>query len=125
MVAIGNLIDFDVFKNEILRNLGLVVKTLKIVYSEENKIPMVSLKLYEDNEEIKDKLTQVLNTLNIIDDFITLGFNIEISYWNEDLTITALDGREILNRDFGRYLITHLYSTIMTTKELKIVNKII
>ena len=118
MVDIGNLKDLDVFKNEILRNLGLVVKTFKIVYSEENKIPMVSIELYEDNEEIKNKLTQVLDTLNIIDDFKTLGFNIEISYWNEDLTITALDGREILNRDFGRYLITHLYSTIMTTKEM-------
>lgn len=117
MVDIGNLKDFDVFKNEILRNLGLVVKNFKIVYSEENKIPMVSLKLYEDNEEIKNKLTQVLNTLNIIEDFITLEFNIEISYENEDLTITALDGREILNRDFGRYLITHLYSTIITTKD--------
>lgn len=118
MVDIGNLKDFDVFKNEILRNLGLVVKTFKIVYSEENKVPMVSLKLYEDNEEIKNKLIQVLNTLNIVDEFITLGFNIEISYENEDLTITALDGREILNRDFGRYLITHLYSTIITTKEM-------
>ena len=117
MVDIENLKDFDIFKNEILRNLGLVVKTFKIVYSDENKMPTVSLELYEDNEEIKNKLIQVLDTLNIIKDFITLGFNIEISYWNEDLTITALDGREILNRDFGRYLITHLYSTIMTTKE--------
>nr|DAX66593.1 MAG TPA: hypothetical protein [Bacteriophage sp.] len=116
MVDIGNLKDFDVFKNEILRNLGLVVKTFKVVYNEENKIPMVSLKLYEDNEGIKNKLIQVLNTLNIIEDFIILGFNIEISYENEELTITALDGREILNRDFGRYLITHLYSTIITTK---------
>lgn len=118
MVDIGNLTDFDVFKNEVLRNLGLVVKTFKIVYSEENKIPMVSIELYEDNEEIKNKLTQVLDILNIIDDFKTLGFNIEISYWNEDLTITDLDGRESLNRYFGRYLITHLYSTIMTTKEM-------
>lgn len=118
MVDIGNLKDFDVFKNEILRNLGLVVKTFKIVYSEENKIHIVSIELYEDNEEIKNKLIQVLNTLNIIDEFITLGFNIEISYENGDLTITALDGREILNRDFGRYLITHLYSTIITTKEM-------
>lgn len=117
MIDIGNLTDFAVFKNEILRNLGLIVKTFKIVYSEENKIPMVSIELYEDNEEIKNKLTQVLNTLDIIDDFLTLGFNIEISYKNEGLTITALDGREILNRDFGRYLITHLYSTIMTTKD--------
>ena len=118
MVDIENLKDFDIFKNEILRNLGLVVKTFKIVYSDENKMPTVSLELYEDNEEIKNKLIQVLDTLNIIKDFITLGFNIEISYWNEDLTITALDGREILNRDFGRYLIPHLYSTIMTTKEM-------
>lgn len=117
MVDIGNLKDFDVFKNEILRNLGLVVKTFKIVYSEENKIPILSLELYEDNEEIKNKLIQVLNILNIIDDFIILGFNIKISYENEDLTITALDDREILNRDFGRYLITHLYSTIITTKD--------
>nr|DAX46473.1 MAG TPA: hypothetical protein [Ackermannviridae sp.] len=117
MVDIGNLKDFDVFKNEILRNLGLVVKTFKIVYNEENKMPTISIELYEDNEEIEHKLTQVLDTLNIIDDFKTLGFNIEISYWNEDLTITALDGREILNRDFGRYLITHLYSTIITTKD--------
>lgn len=116
MVDIGNLKDFDVFKNEILRNLGLVVKTFKIVYNEENKMPTISIELYEDNEEIEHKLTQVLNTLNIIDDFLTLGLNIEISYGNEDLTITALDGREILNRDFGRYLITHLYSTIINYK---------
>lgn len=117
MVDIGNLKDFDVFKNEILRNLGLVVKTFKIVYNEENKMPTISIELYEDNEEIEHKLTQVLDTLNITDDFLTLGLNIEISYGNEDLTITALDGREILNRDFGRYFITHLYSTIITTKD--------
>ena len=100
MIDIGNLTDFDVFKNEILRNLGLVVKNLKIEYIGKNKI------------------TQVLNSLNIIDEFVELDVNIEISYLNENLIITALDGKEILNRDFGRYLITHLYSTIMTTKEM-------
>ena len=39
MIDIGNLTDFDVFKNEILRNLGLVVKNLKIEYIGKNKIP--------------------------------------------------------------------------------------
>ena len=116
MVDIGNLKDFDVFKNEILRNLGLVVKNLKIEYIGKNKIPSLFLEMYEEDKDIKNKLTQVLNSLNIIDEFVDLGVNIEISYFNENLIITALDGKEILNRDFGRYLITYLYSTIMTYK---------
>lgn len=118
MVDIGNLKDFDVFKNEILRNLGLVVKNLKIEYIGKNKIPSLFLEMYEEDKDIKNKITQVLNSLNIIDEFVDLGVNIEISYLNENLIITALDGKEILNRDFGRYLITHLYSTIITIKEM-------
>lgn len=74
--------------------------------------------MYEEDKDIKNKITQVLNSLNIIDEFVELGVNIEISYLNENLIITALDGREIVNKDFGRYLITHLYSTIIDTKEM-------
>lgn len=118
MVDIGNLKDFDIFKNEILRNLGLIVKNFKIEYIGKNKIPSLFLEMYEEDKDIKTKITQVLNSLNIIDEFVELGVNIEISYLNENLIITALDGREIVNKDFGRYLITHLYSTITDTKEM-------
>ena len=118
MVDIGNLKDFDIFKNNILRNLGLVVKNFKIEYICKNKIPSLFLEMYEEDKDIKNKLTQVLNSLNIIDEFVDLGVNIEISYLNENLIITTLDGKEILNKNFGRYLITHLYSTIITTKEM-------
>lgn len=118
MVDIGSLKDFDIFKNEILKNLGLVVKNFKMEYIGKNKIPSLFLGMYEEDKDIKTKITQVLNSLNIIDEFIELGVNIEISYLNENLIITALDGREIVNKDFGRYLITHLYSTIIDTKEM-------
>lgn len=118
MIDIGNLTDFDIFKNEILRNLGLIVKHFKMEYIGKNKIPSLFLEMYEEDKDIKTKITQILNSLNIIDEFVELGVNIEISYLNENLIITALDGREIVNKDFSRYLITHLYSTIIDTKEM-------